>query len=94
MLFTFAEDSGGFVTIRYIYYNDDEELCQGGVRFSRRRALRRATLPGVAPRADGTFRLLVKSNLRGMRYRVTIAGPNLGSTLAPDASAITPTTLG
>lgn len=49
---------------------------------------------GVAPRADGTFRLLVKSNLRGMRYRVTIAGPNLGSTLAPDASAITTTTLG
>ena len=28
------------------------------------------------------------------RYRVTIAGPNLGSTLAPDASAITTTTLG
>ena len=48
---------------------------------------------GVAPRADGTFRLLVKPNFRGMRYRVTIAGPNLGSTLAPDASAITTTTL-
>ena len=44
---------------------------------------------GVAPRADGTFRLLVRSGFRGTRYRVTIAGPNLGATLAPDASAIT-----
>ncbi len=43
---------------------------------------------GVAPRADGTFRLLVKPAFRGTRYRVTIAGPNLGSTLAPDATAI------
>ncbi len=51
-------------------------------------------LGGVAPRADGTFRLLVKSNLRGSRYRVTIAGPNRGSTLAPDASAITTSSLG
>ncbi|HEY6614532.1 MAG TPA: hypothetical protein VIZ32_08435 [Vicinamibacterales bacterium] len=49
---------------------------------------------GVAPRADGTFRLLVKSNDIGRRYRVTIAGPNLGSTLAPDASSITRSSLG
>jgi hypothetical protein len=49
---------------------------------------------GVAPRADGTFRLLVKPKDRGKRYRVTIAGPNLGSTLAPDASATAPTSLG
>ena len=48
-------------------------------------------MSGVAPRADGTFRLLVKPKDRGKRYRVTIAGPNLGSTLAPDASAVTPT---
>ena len=45
---------------------------------------------GVAPRADGTFRLLVRSQDIGRRYRVTIAGPNLGSTLAPDASSTTP----
>jgi hypothetical protein len=49
---------------------------------------------GVAPRADGTFRLLVKPKFSGTRYRVTIAGPNRGSTLAPDASAIARTTLG
>jgi hypothetical protein len=45
-------------------------------------------IAGVAPRADGTFRLLVKAKDIGMRYRVTIAGPNLGSTLAPDASSV------
>jgi hypothetical protein len=42
---------------------------------------------GVAPRADGTFRLLVQSAQVGTGYRVTIAGPNVGQTLAPDASA-------
>ena len=51
-------------------------------------------LSGVAPRADGTFRLLVQSGFRGPRYRVTVAGPNLGRTLAPDASAIMLTSLG
>ena len=51
-------------------------------------------LGGVAPRADGTFRLLVKPKDVGKRYRVTIAGPNLGSTLAPDASSITATSRG
>jgi hypothetical protein len=50
-------------------------------------------LSGVAPRADGTFRLLLKQKDVGKRYRVTIAGPNLGSTLAPDASATTATSL-
>lgn len=49
---------------------------------------------GVAPRADGTFRLLVKPTFSGTRYRVTVAGPNRGSTLAPDASATTTSTLG
>ena len=49
---------------------------------------------GVAPRADGTFRLLVKAKDVGARYRVTIAGPNLGSTLAPDASATATSSLG
>lgn len=43
---------------------------------------------GVAPRAGGEFRLLVKPSFLGTRYRVTIAGPNIGDTLAPDASAI------
>lgn len=45
---------------------------------------------GVAPRADGEFRLLVQPMLLGSRYRVTIAGPNIGRTLAPDATAVAP----
>ncbi len=45
-------------------------------------------IAGVAPRAGGDFRLLVKPEFLGSRYRVTIAGPNLGRTLAPDASAV------
>jgi hypothetical protein len=48
---------------------------------------------GVAPRAAGAFRLLVRSTYLGTRYRVTIAGPNLGRTLAPDASAVTASSL-
>jgi hypothetical protein len=47
-------------------------------------------IAGVAPRASGEFRLLVQPEFLGTRYRVTIAGPNLGRTLAPDASAVTP----
>jgi len=49
---------------------------------------------GVAPRADGAFRFLVPPGSRGARYRATIAGPNLGRTLAPDASATTGSSLG
>jgi hypothetical protein len=45
-------------------------------------------IAGVAPRASGEFRLLVPPQFQGSRYRVTIAGPNLGRTLAPDASAV------
>jgi hypothetical protein len=48
-------------------------------------------ISGVAPRSSGEFRLLVKPALLGARYRVTIAGPNIRRTLAPDASAVTPT---
>jgi hypothetical protein len=50
-------------------------------------------LAGVAPRSDGTFRFLVPAGSRGIRYRATLAGPNLGRTLAPDASATTDTSL-
>jgi hypothetical protein len=45
---------------------------------------------GVAPRSSGEFRLLVKPTFLGSRYRVTIAGPNINRTLAPDASAVAP----
>jgi hypothetical protein len=46
-------------------------------------------MSAVAPPAGGEFRLLVKPMFLGTRYRVTIAGPNIGRTLAPDASAVT-----
>jgi hypothetical protein len=45
-------------------------------------------LAGVATRADGTFRLLLKPPWRGTRYRVIVAGPNRGSTLAPVANDV------
>jgi hypothetical protein len=39
--------------------------------------------------ANGSFAITVPLSRRGSQYRVTIAGPNRGATLAPDASAIT-----
>ncbi len=39
--------------------------------------------------ADGTFAITVPPARRGTRYRVSITGPNRGSTLAPDAAAVT-----
>jgi len=38
---------------------------------------------------NGTFAITVPLSRRGSQYRVSIAGPNLGATLAPDAAAIT-----
>src|SRR5215216_4307420 len=38
---------------------------------------------------NGTFAITVPLSRRGSQYRVSIAGPNLGATLAPDAGAIT-----
>jgi hypothetical protein len=42
---------------------------------------------GVAPKADGSFSVLLRPDWTGSRYRATVLGPNLGSTLAPDAQA-------
>jgi len=42
---------------------------------------------GVAPKADGTFAVLLRPSWMGRRYRATVAGPNLGVTFAPDAQA-------
>jgi hypothetical protein len=42
---------------------------------------------GVAPKADGTFAVFLRPEWMGRRYRVTVAGPNLGTTYAPDAQA-------
>jgi hypothetical protein len=43
---------------------------------------------GVPPKPDGSFAVLIRPNWRGTRYRATVAGPNLRSTLAPDARAV------
>jgi hypothetical protein len=43
---------------------------------------------GVAPRADGSFTVLVRAEWRGRRYRASVIGPNVGTTFAPDAQAI------
>jgi hypothetical protein len=45
---------------------------------------------GVAPKADGSFSVLVRPEWKGRRYRALVAGPNLGAIFAPDAQAITP----
>jgi hypothetical protein len=44
-------------------------------------------LLGVEPAADGSFALALRTGWTGRRYRATVAGPNVGSMLAPDAVA-------
>jgi hypothetical protein len=44
-------------------------------------------ISGVATRADGTFRLFVPPARLGSRYRAVLPGPNIGTTLAPDAAS-------
>jgi hypothetical protein len=47
---------------------------------------------GLFPRApSGSFSLFVRPAWLGTRYRLTLAGPNRGTTLAPDARIIVPT---
>jgi hypothetical protein len=43
---------------------------------------------GVAPRADGSFSVSIRPAWAGSRYRATVAGPNRGTTRAPDARVI------
>ena len=43
---------------------------------------------GVAPKADGTFAVALRPEWTGRQYRATVAGPNVGATLAPDAQAL------
>jgi hypothetical protein len=45
-------------------------------------------LTAVQTRADGSFRLFLRTAWRGSRYRLTVAGPNRGTTLAPLASVV------
>jgi hypothetical protein len=43
---------------------------------------------GLAPKADGSFSVLVRPSWKGTRYRAIVAGPNIGSTLAPDVQTV------
>jgi hypothetical protein len=43
---------------------------------------------GVAPTAAGTFSVFVRPAWIGTKYRATIAGPNIGTTYAPDAQIV------
>ena len=46
---------------------------------------------GIAPRADGSFAVRLRSDWTGKKYRATVAGPNIGTTFAPDARVVVPT---
>jgi hypothetical protein len=46
-------------------------------------------LIAVAPRGpDGTFTLALTPDRQGLRYRISVPGPQLGTTYAPDASTV------
>jgi hypothetical protein len=51
------------------------------------RATRWDRLTGVAPKANGTIALFLRPSWQAAKYRVTVAGPNRGTQLAPDAQA-------
>jgi len=42
---------------------------------------------GIVPKADGSFAVRLRPEWLGRRYRATVAGPNVGTTYAPDAQA-------
>jgi hypothetical protein len=42
----------------------------------------------VAPLANGSFTVYLRQSWAGSRYRATVAGPNLGATLAPAAVTV------
>jgi hypothetical protein len=48
---------------------------------------------GKRTSSDGSFAATVPPRARAQRYRATIVGPNIGTTLAPDASAVATTSL-
>jgi hypothetical protein len=47
-----------------------------------------AWFTSVRTRSDGRFAATVPPAAQGPRYRATVVGPNVGRTLAPDASAV------
>ncbi len=44
-------------------------------------------IAGSATRANGSFSLFVPASKLGLRYRVVLPGPNIGTTLAPDVAS-------
>jgi hypothetical protein len=62
-----------------IYVYVDCFACNGGGGWTR--------MLGVPPQPDGSFSVLLRPEWTGTRYRATVAGPNLGAILAPDAQA-------
>jgi len=49
---------------------------------------------GKRTQSNGTFASTVPLRARARQYRATIVGPNIGTTLAPDASAVAASSLG
>ncbi|HEY4348118.1 MAG TPA: hypothetical protein VGM80_11060 [Gaiellaceae bacterium] len=47
-----------------------------------------APMLGVAPKPDGSFTVLIRPAWKGSKYRAEVAGPNAGTTYAPDAQTI------
>jgi len=45
-------------------------------------------IAGTTTRSDGSFRRLIRASELGRRYRAVLAGPNLGTTLAPDVVSV------
>jgi len=43
---------------------------------------------GIAPKADGSFAVRLRPDWTGKKYRATVAGPNVGTTFAPDARVV------
>jgi hypothetical protein len=42
---------------------------------------------GVTTKANGSFQLFIPAGKLGARYRAIVPGPNIGTTLAPDAAS-------
>jgi hypothetical protein len=51
------------------------------------RATKWERLIGVSPKGDGSFALFLRPAWQAAKYRITVAGPNRGTQLAPDAQA-------
>jgi hypothetical protein len=59
------------------------------VDFARQGGWRRAVGVFLRP-PSGSFTLFLQARWRSTRYRITVAGPNRGTTLAPDARVVVP----